>query len=64
MSGSDQRLTGKEMNCRYRECQAFFDNWRDDYNTIRPHEALDMATPASRYRLSDRIFPEKIPEPE
>jgi transposase InsO family protein len=59
-----QELVGKEMNCRYHECQDIFDAWRNEYNTIRPHEALDMATPASRYHVSDRIFPDKIPEPE
>ena len=30
------------------------------YNTQRPHEALDLATPAARYRPSPRSFPETI----
>ncbi|MBL7627680.1 IS481 family transposase [Frankia sp. CN6] len=30
--------------------QAALDRWRTDYNTARPHQALDMATPASRFR--------------
>jgi transposase InsO family protein len=42
------------------ECQRRFDDWRMVYNTQRPHEALDLATPASRYRPSNRSFPEKI----
>lgn len=29
--------------------QRCFDRWRQEYNTLRPHEALDDATPASRY---------------
>jgi len=42
-------------------CQKRFDKWRELYNTERPHEALDMAVPASRYRLSARSFPETLP---
>jgi hypothetical protein len=42
------------------ECQRRFDEWRVVYNTQRPHEALDLATPAARYRPSLRSFPEKI----
>jgi transposase InsO family protein len=43
------------------ECQRAFDEWRPRYNCERPHEALDMATPAHRYRPSPRSFPEKLP---
>ncbi len=32
-----------------------------EYNHIRPHEALDMETPASKHSFSNRPFPEKIP---
>jgi transposase InsO family protein len=42
------------------ECQRQFDDWRVVYNTQRPHEALDLATPVVRYRPSTRSFPEKI----
>lgn len=42
-------------------CQRRFDRWRDVYNLERPHEALGMATPASRYRSSPRPFPESLP---
>ena len=31
--------------------QAALDAWVEDYNTARPHQALDMATPAERFRL-------------
>ena len=41
-----------------------FDGWRNIYNTERPHEALGMKTPVSRYRFSNRQYPEKIPEIE
>lgn len=45
------------------EAQTAFDRWRAVYNRERPHEALAMATPASRYRPSPRAFPERLPEP-
>jgi transposase InsO family protein len=41
--------------------QTRFDEWRHCYNQVRPHEALDMAVPASRYRESPRAFPEALP---
>ena len=31
-----------------------------EYNTIRPHEALDMQTPAYSHKYSNKPFPEKI----
>jgi transposase InsO family protein len=31
--------------------QAELDGWVHDYNTNRPHQAIDMATPAERFRL-------------
>lgn len=46
------------------ECQDRFDQWRVLYNTDRPHEALDMAVPASRYQVSPRQFPETLPPVE
>jgi transposase InsO family protein len=32
--------------------QAALDAWVADYNTMRPHQALEMATPAERFRLT------------
>lgn len=43
------------------EWQVHFDQWRVVYNTERPHEALSMAVPASRYQPSRRRYPEKLP---
>jgi transposase InsO family protein len=31
--------------------QTELDAWIEDYNTVRPHQALEMATPADRFRL-------------
>jgi transposase InsO family protein len=42
-------------------CQCSFDSWRELYNTERPHEALGMCPPISRYQDSPRPFPEQLP---
>jgi len=36
--------------------QARFDTFVHQYNHERPHQALDMATPASRYQASARLY--------
>lgn len=41
--------------------QRAFDQWRTIYNCERPHEALALHTPASRYRPSPRLYPEQLP---
>jgi len=41
--------------------QAAFDHWRPIYNQERPHEALALATPSSRYHISPRAYPEVFP---
>jgi transposase InsO family protein len=41
--------------------QARFDDWRRVYNLERPHQAIAMATPATRYQTSVRPFPETLP---
>ena len=42
-------------------CQTAFDHWRDIYNLERPHEALGLVTPASKYSVSHRPFPDTLP---
>jgi transposase InsO family protein len=42
-------------------CQQQFDRWREIYNNERPHEALGMLVPASRYQPSPRTYPERLP---
>ncbi len=38
------------------------EHWRTNvYNSLRPHEALAMRTPVSRWRPSDRKRPDRIP---
>ena len=41
--------------------QASFDAWRHAYNQVRPHEALALAVPASRYHVSPRPYPAELP---
>lgn len=43
------------------QAQAAFDAWRPIYNHERPHDALGLAVPASRYYPSTRAFPEHLP---
>lgn len=44
--------------------QRVFNEFQHTYNTLRPHEALDDETPASRWGPSSRPFPERIAPPE
>jgi putative transposase len=41
--------------------QRKFDRFRQEFNFERPHEALDMQTPASVYKSSPREMPNKLP---
>ncbi len=47
-----------------REQQRTLDRFRQEYNHVRPHEALQMQTPAAVYQPSARTFPERVPEPQ
>jgi len=46
------------------EVQAAFAAWRPVYNSQRPHEALGMQTPTSRYTVSPRAMPGSLPPPD
>lgn len=45
-------------------CQGAFDTWSDQYNLIRPHEALGQQAPITRYQPSARSFPSQLPHIE
>jgi transposase InsO family protein len=47
-----------------RQVQRAFDRWRIVYNFDRPHEALNLEVPASRYRPSARSMPDRLPQVE
>jgi transposase InsO family protein len=67
--GKDERLhrtLQAELLCQVSlahltDCQWHFDQWREFYNYERPHEALGLQPPSSRYQLSPRPFPEVLP---
>jgi transposase InsO family protein len=44
--------------------QERFDQFRIEYNQVRPHAALQHRTPAACYHCSSRPFPSRIPEVE
>jgi hypothetical protein len=48
----------------WRGQQRELDRFRHDFNQVRPHEALDMQTPASVYEPSPRPYPARLPEIE
>ena len=47
-----------------RSQQRLFNRFRQEYNEERPHEAIELQTPASCYGPSPRPFPEKLPRLE
>lgn len=47
-----------------REQQLGFDRFRHVYNDVRPHEALEQKTPASRYTPSRRTMPATLLSPD
>lgn len=53
-------LERRGFNC-LDACQYAFNEWREQYNTIRPHYALNQKPPASRYVISARRYPEELP---
>ena len=44
--------------------QARLEDWREEFNHVRPHEALGQQSPASVYRRSSRPYPEAAIEVE
>lgn len=47
-----------------RQQQKCFDAFRTEYNQVRPHEGIGLATPAEVYRSSARRYPDRIAKPE
>lgn len=44
----------------FTHAQQVFDEYRDFYNNERPHHALDLEIPSSKYKKSSRLLPDKI----
>jgi transposase InsO family protein len=67
--GKDERLNRTLLDevikqssfSNLRESQDAFDDWWQIYNYIRPHEALQLLTPSTRYLSSPRSFPAVLP---
>jgi len=53
-------VPAEDRRAQQRELERF----RQEYNQVRPHEALAMQTPASVYEPSPRAYPARVPEPE
>lgn len=62
--GKDERfhrtLKTEVLNRRHfsnlHDCQNAFDEWRDIYNFVRPHDALKLDVPADKYTISPRRY--------
>jgi len=59
-----QQETMSPMAANRRAQQRRFEQFRREFNEQRPHEALDMRTPASCYAPSPRPYPARVSEPE
>lgn len=57
-----KQATTRPPSCSMRSQQRRFDAFCEEYNQLRPHEALDQQTPASHYTASTRAYPERLPE--
>jgi transposase InsO family protein len=57
-----ETATPPEANRRAQ--QRRFDQFRAEYNQVRPHEALGQKTPSSQYLASPRGYRERVPEPD
>lgn len=55
---------GRPAASNLAEQQRRLEEFVEDYNQQRPHEALNGATPGERYRASERAYPERIGEME
>ncbi len=63
MHGTLQRDTANPPAATLAEQQRSFDRFREQFNVDRPHEALDLETPASLYWASPRSYPCALREP-
>ena len=56
--------TAKPPRSSFRAQQRAFDRFREEYNQVRPHEALGQKVPASFYQPSNRPYPRRLPQIE
>ncbi len=53
-----RELLSRQHYCDINSWQSSFDDWRDRYNNVRPHQELGDVPPVSRYRPSERRYVE------
>lgn len=58
----DQSIQHRGQPESLRDFQSFFDEFRERYNQVRPHEALGDDVPADHYRPSQRGYKARPPE--
>jgi len=63
MHGTLKAETSRPPAASPAEQQARFEHFRQDFNDVRPHEALDQNPPASCYSPSPRPYPAKVEDP-
>lgn len=54
--------TASPPQATLRRQQERFDAFREEYNHLRPHQALGQKPPAQLYAYSPRLFPRRLPE--
>jgi len=59
-----KRETTRPAAATLRGQQIRFNRFREEFNNVRPHEALDQETPASCYTDSPRPYPSRLPQIE
>jgi putative transposase len=64
MHRSLKQATAQPPAANLRRQQESFDRFRQEYNWERPHEALQMKTPAELYLPNGRSYPARLAEPE
>ena len=52
----------KNPACTVDDEEIRLENWRREFNNVRPHEALRMLTPSQVYRTSSRFFGGLVPD--
>jgi transposase InsO family protein len=57
-----KRETARPPRHNLLQQQQLFDEWVEEFNIERPHEALDMKRPAEVYASSPRPYPDALPE--
>jgi transposase InsO family protein len=59
-----KRETARPARTNLLQQQERFDDFLDEFNRERPHEALAMKCPAEIYAASPRPYPTRLPDPE